>query len=273
MGTTLYVTDLDGTLLQSCERISDKSCKVINSLVERGMIFSYATARSVHTASKVTFGLNAKFPIIVYNGAFIVDNQTKKRILTNTFSTSESKKIFSILDENGISPLVYSLIDGKEKFSYNISKNLSKGMIDFLYSRKGDIRDNPLADDDRILDGSVFYFNCIDSDEKLYPIYNVLKKSYNCIYQEDIYFGAQMLEIMPKAATKANAILQLKKLYNCDKVVSFGDGVNDISMFKISDECYAVKNACEELKQIATAVIGSNDCDGVAEWLVRKFQQ
>jgi len=59
----------------------------------------------------------------------------------------------------------------------------------------------------------------------------------------------------------------LKKLWNCDRVVSFGDAVNDIPMFEISDECYAVENAVDELKAIATGVIESNEEDGVAKWL------
>ena len=41
-----------------------------------------------------------------------------------------------------------------------------------------------------------------------------------------------------------------------------------VSMFEIADECYAVGNAVESLKQIATAVIDTNDRDGVAKWLL-----
>ncbi len=77
---------------------------------------------------------------------------------------------------------------------------------------------------------------------------------------------------MPRQATKANAIKTLKGLWQCDRVVSFGDGINDIPMFQISDECYAVKNAVEELKNMATSVIGSNDSDGVAKWLLEHVE-
>ena len=47
----------------------------------------------------------------------------------------------------------------------------------------------------------------------------------------------------------------------------FGDGINDLDMFHIADEAYAVENAVPELKAAATAVIVSNDEDGVAKWL------
>ena len=38
-------------------------------------------------------------------------------------------------------------------------------------------------------------------------------------------------------------------------------------LVSIADECYAVENAVPELKEIATAVIGANDSDGVAKWI------
>jgi hypothetical protein len=73
---------------------------------------------------------------------------------------------------------------------------------------------------------------------------------------------------MPAKASKANAIRKMKEMWGCSRVISFGDAVNDIPMFEISDECYAVQNAVDELKAIATGVIGSNEEDGVARWLM-----
>ena len=43
--------------------------------------------------------------------------------------------------------------------------------------------------------------------------------------------------------------------------------INDIPMFEASYECYAVSNAMDELKRIATGIIESNNDDGVAKWL------
>ena len=71
MSKTLYVSDLDGTLLNRQDRISPESIRIINDLVANGMTFTYATARSLSSASVVTRGLSADIPVIVYNGAFI----------------------------------------------------------------------------------------------------------------------------------------------------------------------------------------------------------
>ena len=92
---TLYVSDLDGTLLRSDETTSEYTNSVINNLTDRGMIFSYATARSLVTAKKVTKGLRAEIPLIVYNGAFIVDNLTGEVLAANYFDES----VGSVLDD------------------------------------------------------------------------------------------------------------------------------------------------------------------------------
>lgn len=58
---------------------------MINSLTKKGSFFSYATARSLITAKKVTSGINAKIPLIVYNGAFVIDNSTGDIMIENYF--------------------------------------------------------------------------------------------------------------------------------------------------------------------------------------------
>ena len=272
MSKTLYVTDLDGTLLRSDQRVSTYSCSVINDLVSRGLIFSYATARSMITAQKATAGLNAQMPLIVYNGTFVIDNATGKRLISNTFSKPEAAELLDVLLSHDISPLVYSLQPDParsaevEKFSY-IPSAVSPGLRRFLDTRTSDVRDNPVSSISDLARGEIYYFTCIDEPSKLASVYDLIRDRYNCMYQKDVYSDDMWLEILPKAASKATAIQQVKKLYGCDRIVAFGDGLNDLPMFEIADECYAVANAVDELKAIATDVIDSNNNDGVARWL------
>lgn len=262
---TLYVSDLDGTLLRSDETTSDYTNQIINSLIDEGMIFSYATARSFHTSHKVTKGLNAKIPLIIYNGAMVVDNNDGSFLIKNFFG-EDVKCVMEDLFQNNIYPITYAFIDGEEKFSY-IREKCTEGMKQFVDSRKNDKRDHPVQEETDLCKGEMFYITCIDEKEKLEPLYNKYKDKYHCVFQVDIYTDYQWLEIMPKTASKANAIKQLKEQLRCDKLVVFGDGKNDIDMFELADEAYAVENAVDELKAIATEVIGSNNDDGVAKWL------
>lgn len=54
---------------------------------------------------------------------------------------------------------------------------------------------------------------------------------------------------MPYNVTKAMGVKWLKEITGCDKVIYFGDAINDISMFTIADDAYAVANANLQLKQ------------------------
>ena len=265
---TLYLSDLDGTMIRSNERISAYTANTVNRFVRNGGCFSYATARSMVTASKVTAGLNAEFPVICYNGAFIIENKTKKLLQTNYFTLEETKAIRHALTKIGFFPIVYAYINGKESFSY-IERNVSEGMRLLLNKRLDDVRRREVRNEDDLYCGDVFYFSCIGEETQLAPIYDMFKAESHvqCIYQKDIYSEAYWCELLPKEATKANAAIRLKTMLDCHKLVVFGDGRNDLSLFSVADESYAMENAVPELKEIATGVIDSNDNDGVARWL------
>lgn len=263
---TLYLSDLDGTLLQSSIRISEYSLRTINALIEKGLLFSYATARSIVTAEKVTKGLNLRLPPIINNGAFILD-EAKKPLIENFLGDSAQAMLESMFEVD-VFPLVYAFIDGRERFSYCPSL-CTEGMNAFLDMRKGDIRIRTVDKTDELKRGRIFNIICIDEPDKLHPLYEEFRESYSCVYHKDIYTHYQWLDISSKAATKANAAKQLQKLLGCDRIVAFGDGKNDIELFKAADECYATANADDELKKLATDIILSNDEDGVAKWLER----
>ncbi len=265
---TLYVTDLDGTLLNTHDFITPYSLEIINSLVEQGMLFTYATARSLVSASFVTKGLSVKIPVIAYNGAFIFDAETGDIIASEFFTREETDRVTEVLKKYDISPLVYSFVQNVEKVSWVTSRE-NDGIRRYLELRKGDRRLRPLDTDSSLYDGDMFYYTCIGEREQLQPVYEIFSGDdrYTCTLQQELYRPEYWCEIMPKKATKATAIQKLKKLWDCERVVSFGDAINDIPMFQISDECYAVENAVDELKKIATGVIGGNEEDGVAKWL------
>lgn len=266
---TLYISDLDGTLLNSDAQITQFTAETLNTLIEKGLLFSYATARSYVTAGQLTKDITAHFPLVLYNGAFVIDNVTKQPIITNFFEDKDVWSVVKTLLAHNVYPLVYHYKDSTEKIAYMEEKSTQE-MKDFLATRQGDVRCKPINDEKDFYCKDIYYITCIDSEEKLYPLYLLLKDNpaANVIYQKDVYSGRQWLELMPKAASKANAVLMLKEKLGADRVVCFGDGKNDISMFNVCDEKYAVANAVDELKAIATAVIGSNNDNGVAKWLL-----
>lgn len=267
---TLYVSDLDGTLLRSDQRISSYSASVINRLVDEGMLFSYATARSIITARRATQGLNARIPLILYNGAFTMDSATGEILIGNLFEKEEFADILNDLMSGGVRPIVYGLHAGKEQFRY-LKAEINRETRGFVDSRKGDPRDMPVERKDQLSQGQPFYITCIDRAERLSAYYERYRTRCHCVYHKDIYTGDQWLEIMPGSASKARAAVQLKEYLKCERLIAFGDGLNDMDLFEAADECYAVSNAAVALRERATAVIGGNDEDSVARWLEERF--
>ena len=153
---TLYVSDLDGTLLRSNQTTSEYTNEVINSLTEKGIVFSYATARSIYTSSKVTKGLDAKIPVITYNGAFIVDNCTHEVLHATYFD----RNVYNLLREmfsEGVYPIVYSIVGGKERFSYYPSKS-SKTILGFAASRNDERKRIVDSEEELVAGGNFFFF-------------------------------------------------------------------------------------------------------------------
>lgn len=269
---TLFISDLDGTLLRSTSHISQESCEIINALTAQGVRFSYATARSSYTSMPVTEGLISRIPVITKNGTFIEDLEKREILWKNVFSEEEAEEIYSMIRRNHLYPMVNSWKDGREQYFYNHAA--VTGEIQwFLDTHKSDKRIVPLQGESDILSGKVFYFSCIGTREMLQGAYDEIRQKYRCILSKDTYVDKMWLEIMPMQATKAHAALQLKNMCGCDYLVVFGDGLNDIPMFQLADESYAVKNAVKELEEIATGTISSNQDDGVAKWLRDNYKR
>lgn len=84
--------------------------------------------------------------------------------------------------------------------------------------------------------------------------------------------GGCLLEIYPEGCTKASALARVMEMTGARRIVSFGDNINDVPMFRISAESCAVANAVPEARAAATRVIGANTENGVARWLAEHWR-
>ena len=108
---TLYVSDLDGTLLNSNTALTDTTIETINALVEEGMEFTFATARSITSASLVSRGLHLRIPLIVYNGVYLLDPDSHDILYSHSFTRQDAQDILNYLLRHDMIPFVYSYID------------------------------------------------------------------------------------------------------------------------------------------------------------------
>ena len=119
-------------------------------------------------------------------------------------------------------------------------------------------------------DGRTIYYTALDEHEKLLPVKNAIDSidGVDYAFYEDTYTGKWFLEVFSAKASKSNGLRYLRERYGFDEVVAFGDNLNDLPMFSEADIKVAVGNARDEVKAAADYIIGTNDEDGVAEWLL-----
>lgn len=265
---TLYVSDLDGTLLTKEERVSDYSREHLNALLDSGINFTYATARSVGSAVRALQGLNVTLPAVYYNGGLVYDHATRTTLRYCCFEDTLKSYVLSLLASFGIMPFVYSAVPDRENVVWRQGKE-SFGMMRYLDRRRGDARLRAAVSDEDLLSGYVFYFKCIGPKEQIEQAWNILKYDSRiiCIFHQEMYQNDFWMEISPREATKANAVAFLKQYLGCERLICFGDTSNDSDMFDVCDEKYAVRNADDWLKAKATGVIGYCEEDGVAKWM------
>ena len=266
---TLYVSDLDGTLMHKDLKISDFSVKTINALVEKGVAFTYATARSISSAGTITKDLKLNLPVITRNGAVLADNNTGKIIEKALFTEKEVEMLKEMLPELPKTGFVscYFGDDMKKVFAGSLHTAELQGYLDYYKDDPSVVTVSALSE---MFMGNPGYVTIIGNKDETEPLY-LRTREYNgweCLFQKDVYRDEYWLEIAPRNSTKAKSILKLKEEYGFDKLVVFGDSANDITMFRIADEAYAVSNAVDELKALATGIIGSYEEDAVAKFLI-----
>ena len=266
---TLFVSDLDGTLLTAKETVSEYSMRLLNELIdEDGVLFTYATARSLNSAAKAVWGLRQNLPVILYNGAIIMEPWNGNKLYNSHFTGTVRADIRRILHEYDVWPLVYSFLGNKELVSWLRGRE-TEGMKRYLSRRAGDPRLNPVDSPDELKDDEIFYYTYIDAKERTDVLHAVFEKDarFRCIYQQETYQSDYWLEIMPAGTSKGAAATVLKERLGAEKLVAFGDALNDRELFRAADEAYAVENADEELKKAATAVIGYSEEDSVSKFI------
>ena len=275
MPKTLYVSDLDGTLLDRRHRIPAHTADALNALLSKGMLFTFATARSWHSAHVVTEGLSPALPWIVHNGAMLCDGKTGSRTDQTTFTDRERREILSRSEALGLWPLSYGILGNEEKVFYLEDIPRHPGMEYYIDHRRGDKRLTPAKTREELLQGETYYFTFIHDQEALLPLWEDVRDLpfVSLTFQQELYQKEYWLEITSKEATKAQAALRLKERLGCQRLVAFGDALNDLPLFEAADESYAVANAMPEVRAAATGVIGANEEGGVARFLLERFER
>ncbi|WP_271812628.1 Cof-type HAD-IIB family hydrolase [Clostridium beijerinckii] len=267
----LYVTDLDGTLLNSNGEVSQTSLKILKNQIEKGTLFSIATARNLQAAKRLISEIPINIPIILNNGIGFYDLNKEQYLKINEFPISQLNHLIKIFDKYKSYGFMYALKDGDIHFIYN---NLDDSYdLEYFTERhllyKG--RCHQYDDFAQVPnDGyTILYFVLYGSFDRIKNVENCILDNpiLKCVPNKNVYKDNYFLDIFSSKASKAIAIKELKELIGADEVIAFGDNFNDIEMLQSADRSYVPENGVPEAKAVATSVISSFDDDGVAKFI------
>lgn len=272
---TLYITDLDGTLLNAEGRISDDTRRMINEAVERGVMFSVATARTPATVSTLLKDIDLRLPMVVMTGAALWDMKQNRYSDVRFHNPETARRLIEIYREAKLPTFVYSLGEDHIIHIYHI------GPMDELARKFMEERiDNPFKRFHVGPDGSsdtmppmdrILLFLTMQPTEAARRVYDRIRELGDCrpIFYHDMY-GDEIaeLEVFAADASKAIGVGEVARLAGASRVVAFGDNVNDLPMLRTADHSVAVGNAVPEVRETASEIIGTNTEDAVARYIL-----
>ena len=271
---TLYVSDLDGTLLRQDATLSAFSAETLNRLVEEGLAFTLATARSIASARPAIQGLRLTLPAVMMNGVFLTDIVTEKHAAVAYIPEETARLAVDTFLAYGRPPFVYDCPDraGVDVCYTELRSAYEEAFVAERKTRYRSFRQVSAYSPG----GRTVYINAIDLPEVILPLYKAVQKipgldavCYPDNYDSRYYF----LETFSGDAGKWNGIRRLADTYGFDRIVAIGDNLNDLEMLQNAHTGVAVSNARPEVLEKADLIIGSNEEDGVARYLLNAFMK
>jgi hypothetical protein len=268
---TLYVTDLDGTLLGEDSRLSERTIALLRPLIAQGLPLTVATARSPATVVDLLAPLQLTLPAVLMTGTMVYNMRTLRTLETTCFAPEAAQAVCRVLEDLQQEALAYCVQDGHlyvyyKRISCAFEERFVQQRIGSPYKTFQTVSEYAPA-----LEGGqpLMFLLCLP-DLRLAemlarvfaPIPGIL-----CYYYLDQQNDGVLLEIFPAKCTKASGLETIKQLTGAQRIISFGDNINDLSLFRASDESCAVANGTPHAKRAATRIIGPNSEDAVAEWI------
>ena len=262
-----FVFDIDGTLVTKEKKISPATKQAVLRLLDKGYRVSIASGRRIggfrRYAKELGFADDAT--LIGMNGGQIetmCGTPIYKAPLEDKGDLADYVDFW--LDYPVI--LVYYFAD------HLVSLNLQDDEVgkNFLHTllERAEVASVESARDPREIEGlplKVLTYG--DPDIILEAIQKMPDRFADCFSQvlsEPFFF-----EIMRKGTSKGNGVEKAAQALSLsmDRVMTFGDQNNDLSMIRQAGIGVAMGNACPELKEAADVVIGTNEEDGIAHFL------
>lgn len=279
MKKTLYISDLDGTLLGSDSRVSDRSAEIISELSRRGALISVATARTPATVVPLLAQTYTRPDAIVMTGSAFWNRTRNTYAHVHFMPEADVVKVLECCRRMDVHPFVYTLRPDEAFMDvYHAAATMNRAEESFYLERcrlrfKRFYTGTPLPPS--AIGRTVLMFAMGDTSHVCAAAESLASCTECAVGCYPDIFNPQVsnLEIFAPGVSKAAAVLELKKRCGAERLVVFGDNLNDLTMFGVADMAVAVGNALDAVKDAADVVIEPNYTDSVARFIQQDFEK
>ncbi len=263
MRIRLIALDLDGTLLNSSLKLSERNAEAVRRAMDRGVKIVFATSRWFGLAKRTADRLGIDAPLICSNGAVIRRPQDGSEILHLRLDQEVAHEVAALGDERGWE--MFTTIEDATFMRPRpgvTPESLPGGLR--ISDRQADevARGRPTA----VL---VFGDDAVEEiSQRLLPAYDGRAKFSR---NRPVNLPPYIVLTHPEA-DKASAleIVCRQMDVSLSDVMAMGDSESDLTMLRLAGLGIAMDNSTEEVKRAAAHVAPSNDADGVA-WAIERF--
>lgn len=282
----LFITDLDGTLLDDYQNISYENAKALKDVQAKGIEVIPCTGRPFLDAYNILKSANLYPNYIISSNGAMVHKSTGEKLASYPIEKKDAKLVLDYMDKNNFPYSVFTedIIFQKDdnskrlKDDYNNTEELNSPLANmgfttllelFTVENKSIVR---VSNYEEILSSNkeLFYiaansFNQERLDNGRKDLSHI--KSLNISSSAFHNFDATNIN-----ASKGKALEFLANYLNIElkDVVAIGDNYNDISMLEKVKYSIAMGNANKEVKNICRYTTLENYKNGVA-YAIRKY--
>ena len=243
MNIKMIVTDLDGTLLRRNETVSEYALDVFRRVRGQGILFAFATARSLESSQEYREMLNPDGDIVT-GGCLVYARE--QLLCSYALPVFRTKDLLSELCSN---PAVTRVAARSMGSAYSNKPEKNRTCVDF---RSG-------------LPEGLLGASCRTDDSEFISPLVARYPEFSFVH----FSGSDFYDINPIEATKFNGVKVLARHFNVPmtEVAAFGDDNNDVEMLRECGVGVAMGNAIEACNAVANYTCCDCDEDGVAKWL------
>ncbi|MGD6793404.1 Cof-type HAD-IIB family hydrolase [Metabacillus indicus] len=240
----LFVSDLDGTLLDHQKEVSEKDIEALKQLKNSGVDICLASGRMDVEIGEILTKIGEKYHRISQNGAFI-NTDSDESLHALTFESVIAQEVFDVVRSEDFITIVAD-------YSTNYTERRNEAVTSIESRMFAPITENEQLAEGIGRDIKASKISILGEYESLLPLQNKLRERYPDTIETYIS-DRQCLDIMPKHISKGNALHMLIQHLDISpsEIACIGDSFNDIPMFRLTPFSFAMENALPEVKKEA----------------------